>query len=293
MGGGVDTEAAVASSLKILARAQNEDGTWDQKEGGSRLEVTCLALLSFLQAGYDLWDQDLPRPAYFGRFASEPAGSSPQPAYDRVLRKGISWLWSRQQSDGFVGERESPRSFRNHALATKVLSDLCGWGGDFLLRGPAERALTALIAEPLPSDVEDPEGIAWASLAFRSAALSDLAFDRVVLTSLVKSLGSPSRAISRKAAVDLLVWEHLVAWKRLPAELRKSPPSTELPSGDLRDWFWGSNALLRWGDPPFRRWNERMKAALLGIQEGDAETMAFRALTLETYYAEPWIYGVK
>ena len=294
MGGGKDTEEALSSTLEELARTQEEDGSWSPPEGGSRLEVTSLALLSFLNAGYTVWEQqEILLRALAWRTGGQGAGVGPSPGYHRVLRRGMSYLWGLQLPDGFIGERDASHPFRDHAIATKVLCEVCCLGEDLLFRGPAERALEALVARPFPLTDADPEGVAWASLALRSAALGSLPFDRAVLDSLATNLRTSGDRIPRKRAVDLMLRDHLRDWRRLPADLRGTPPPPDLPSQDLRDWFWGSKALVSWRAPIWEHWNERMKPVLLEIKQGNAVTLTFRALTLEAYYGETWIYGLK
>lgn len=293
MGGGKESEAALSPTLEELARAQEADGSWNPPEGKSRLEVTGLALLSFLNAGYSCWTREILPRAPVWRLGGLSAGVGAAPSYDRVLRRGLSYLWGMQFPDGFIGEKEGPYSFRDHAIATRVLAEVWGRGRDLLFRGPAERAIEALTCRPFPSVDADPEGVAWASLALRSAALGSLPFDRGILEPLATTLRTSGGQALCQRAVVLLLRDHLSAWGRLLADLRGILPSPHLPLQDLRDWFWGSKASFSCGDRIWKRWNERMKPALLGVKQRDAETPAFRALTFETYYGEVWIYGLQ
>ncbi len=286
-GGGKETESAVAESLEALARLQADDGSWDPGPGGSRVETTCLALLAFRFAGFGFWDQNLlPRLSRW-RTASGSTSPGPHPPHHRVFRTGISWLQSRQQADGFIGDRNTSRSFRDHAIATRLFCDASLYSGRTVLEVEAERAVAALVAERFPSTDDDPEGAAWAELALRSASTADLPFDRTVLDRLVPGLLLPAGDKPRKAAVDHLFRTHLWWWSRPPPDVRRSPNPPVLPESDLRDRFWGTLALRYWGgreSPPWTAWNERMKAALLPMTPTDAESWALRALTFEAYY---------
>ena len=285
-GGGKETEAAVADSLQALARLQTEDGSWDPAEGGSRLETTCLALLAFRFAGYGFWDQAVLPWGFGWRFGPGSAWVGPDPSYHQVFRRGISWLQERQQADGFIGARGGARSFRDHAIATRLFCEVVLYTRNLVLQGEAERAVAALEAEPFSSTADDPEGAAWAELALRGAAAVSLPFDRAVLGRLVPGLRLPAGDTPRKAAIDRLISIHLLYWQTRPPQLPAPEWDAALPSSDLRDWFWGT-LVQRYGrqkSPAWTDWNERMKAALLSMTPADAESWALRALTFQVYY---------
>jgi len=180
-------------------------------------------------------------------------------------------------------------------VGAMALSEAYGWSGLAILRHPAERAIKAMVAEASSWTRGDPEAAGWAAQALRSAVLARLPFDRDAWNHMVPRLMTPAAGIPRKGAVDLLIWHQLRRSGRLPAVFLRDPPSRNLPSGDLRDWYWGSVALARWDTsqgPIWKPWNERMKSELLSMKKSDAESLAFQALTLEAYYPDN-VFGLK
>lgn len=268
---------------EVLARTQAADGSWGS--GDARLETTGIALLAFLRLGVTTWDpKDLPLSA--GRGARSPAGVGM--AGFQVLRRGIEYLLLHQDADGFIGNRAAPGSFRAHALAATVLSEACCLGRVPLLRQPAEQAIHALVAEALPSTCEDAVAVGWVILALRSATLNSLPFDRGVYDRLVPNLRPPSGR-----AVELLLWVHLGRVGRLPPDLRRAAPATDLPSDTAADRYWGTKALL-WFDGPegplWRRWKKRT-----GPEPSSGEGVegtALRALTITTTW-DSWTWGAQ
>lgn len=287
-GGGKDTEDAVAESLKALAGLQADDGSWDPPEGGSRVETTGLALLAFHGSGYSFWDQNV-LPGYcVCRIASGRPPGGPQLPYHQVFRRGMAWVQGRQQADGFVGERSGPRSFRDHAIATRLFCEVYGFSNMSVLRDAAERSLAALIAEPLPSIRQDPDGACWAALALRSAMQADLPVDRDV----------PQRFLPEIAA-NSGPWTARLALQQLARPRSMVPAITldpEPPAETLRDWYWGTIGFRLWDAPKGVQWivwNGRVKAALLPLKPATPEAHAFRALTFEAYYNVNKVFGLK
>ena len=206
----------------------------------------------------------------------------------QILRRGIDYLLLHQDAGGFIGNRADPGSLRGHALGATVLSEACRLGRLPLLRHPAEQAIHALVAEALPSTREDAVAVGWVILALRSATLNSLPFDRAVYDRLAPNLRPPSGG-----AVELLLWMQLGQVGRLPPDLRRAVPATDLPSDTAADRYWGTKALL-WYDGPegplWRRWKRR-KGPEPASGEG-VEGAALRALTITTT-VDFWVWGAK
>lgn len=282
MGGGHDTEEALSSMLEALARCQREDGSWEADDDASRVEVTSLALLAFLSAGWNLRDQQTLKRAPEWRSATIGASAQARPPYHVVLRRGVAYLLRRQNGDGFIGDREARHALRGHAVAARALSEAYGWSGLTILRQPAERALTALVAEAPSWTQGDPELAGWAALALRSAMFSDLPFDAAAWD----DLKSGTRG---NTAVELLISCLLSRGRRNPAFRPQPLRLADLKATTPRERYWTGLALA-YGDGPegmvWKRWNERMKSEVLPTPASAPESLAFRALLLTVYYPD-------
>jgi hypothetical protein len=99
-------DGAITAGLEWLARNAREDGSW----GGTG--ATGLALLAFLDAGH-------------GPFGSR---------FSHAVRLGLDALVRRQDVDGAIGPRASPKFMLEHLVAATALSEASGLD-------PARRAL--------------------------------------------------------------------------------------------------------------------------------------------------------
>ena len=86
-----DTDRAVLLALDWLIRNQADDGSWEAEDGGSRVEVTGVALLAFLQAGFSTWAQQ-DCPAYGNRSGSSLPYRGPPHSHHLAVRKAIGFL---------------------------------------------------------------------------------------------------------------------------------------------------------------------------------------------------------
>jgi hypothetical protein len=142
------TEDTVERGLDFLARHQSSGGNWSlhrfgvgrpgyENEGAhfhSDTAATGLALLAFLGAGYDHYDDQ----------------------YQNVILGGLEFLVEHQKPDGdlYIAEdAESNKSawLYSHGIASIALCEAYGMTGDEKLREPAQRALNFIIAAQHPT----------------------------------------------------------------------------------------------------------------------------------------------
>jgi hypothetical protein len=276
VGGGAERDNALLSALDWLGRYQADDGSWASTEDGSRVEVTGLALLAHLGAGFTTWSQEQCRFAQPWRFGG---GTKRGPSNSRhvVVRRAVAFLLRSQDSDGFIGPRSAPNALRTHAIAATALSEAWGYCALLALRDPAERAIQALAQEPLP-DADDAL-LGWAGMAFRSAALGGFPVSRSVGDRLIRK---SSATTVLGTAVDLYLWVHASRRDRsdrVSADfqwLLERRPAWEQDRADLDAWLWGTLAVYRYDGPEgpmWKRWNQALLEALLRNQQTALEDL--------------------
>jgi len=127
-----------ASGLAWLARAQHPDGHWDLAPGR-----TGLALLAFLSAGE----------------------SHKHGKYKRTVRNGLKFLKQIQRPDGCFMLPNTPRSNRDHAIATLAMVEAYAITASPLFKQSAQQGVNAIH----PSGEPDKLASRWAGIALHSA----------------------------------------------------------------------------------------------------------------------------
>ncbi|MBN1854970.1 MAG: hypothetical protein JW829_19705 [Pirellulales bacterium] len=174
------TEAAIELGLVYLARRQLADGRWSLSRNGvdlvraprerpqlvSDAAATGLALLAFLGAGYDHFDDQ----------------------YQEVVKAGLNFLVKNQKPDGNLyipGDIESSQyaQFYSHGIAAIALCEAYGMTGDPSLREPAQKAIQFIIDTQhpsyggwryLPGLDSDLSVTGWQVMALKSGELAGL-----------------------------------------------------------------------------------------------------------------------
>jgi hypothetical protein len=168
----------------FLSGAQRPDGSWSLDHLGNAAELadqrpptiradaaaTGLALLAFLGAGYDHFDDQ----------------------YQEVVRRGLEYLIRQQGPDGDVFPNEDQVAaevtrFYSHGIAALALSEAFGMTGDQNLREPAQRALNYIMQTQhperggwryTPGVNADLSVSGWQLMALRSGDLAGLSVSR-------------------------------------------------------------------------------------------------------------------
>lgn len=180
------TEAAIERGIDFLARHQSPDGSWSfhnfaaGRDGYPEEPVTIrsdtaatgLALLAFLGAGYDHFDDK----------------------YQTHVRNGLNYLLTHQtqsddpQADGNLYVREDATSnqicqFYAHGIATLALCEAYGMTGDPNLADPAQRAIDFIVRGQHPERggwryswryMSDLSVSGWQLMALKSGELAGL-----------------------------------------------------------------------------------------------------------------------
>ena len=161
LGGSDESEAAVARGLRWLALHQAPDGHWslndfqkfahkeptpdsprffhrrlhaDRSRAVDDIAGTGFGLLPFLAGG----------------FTHKPSKDPKQIDYSKTVKAGLDYLIAKQGKDGFLGG-----TMYSHGLSTIAICEAYGMTSDPLLKSPAQRALTYIVA------AQDPAGGGW------------------------------------------------------------------------------------------------------------------------------------
>jgi hypothetical protein len=128
------------------------------------LELTAMATLTFLGAGYSPLSRDIYEGYHFGT----------------VVTAGLKWLLDRQKTDGSFGGGGAAAD----AWAALALSEAFGMTARDVYREPAQRAVDFLVNHP----AADSRALFYQIMALKSGELSDLRFPREALATTTKAL---------------------------------------------------------------------------------------------------------
>jgi hypothetical protein len=303
-----DSEAAVDRGLRWLARKQAATGEW---QGDHTVGVAGLAVLAFLGAGHTHRQR--------GPF---------QDTVERALR----WLLSQENRDGSFPQR---RTFYEQGIATMALSEAYGMTRDPALKAPAEAALR-FVLQNLGADGgygyggagDDVHVTSFQVMALKSGHLAGYAVPAEAVQRLrqyytralapdgttgyragvggidgVPGLalpGMPGSPTGTRTAVGLFCRVFLDcdlkgADVRLIAEvLDKAGPQL----ANVFQVYDGSYAMYQLGGDYWKRWNQRFRDGVIGLQVrggeedgswpggrgGTACNTAMYVMSLEVYY---------
>ena len=234
-------------SQNWLASRQEPDGSWKGGDAGETIELTALAVLAL------------------------------GPAADHALavRKGLSFLQSRQRDSGAIGGG-TPES---HAIATLALQEAAIRTGSGPLIRAASRAIT-MIAE---QNHDGPWGkgmvAGWQYHVLRLAVASG---DRALTEALVAGHGKIARDLpapsDRAAALrarflmdprpDLKRWADEAGWLQERSPLPGTEPAN-FSKNDLRLAYFGSALLAPIGGDVWTKWWSPLQAKLQKTRSPD------------------------
>jgi hypothetical protein len=289
LGGGDDTERAVALALQWLAAHQSADGHWD----GRRFDARCGACGGAAGVDADAAMTGLVLLCFMG---ADHTHMKDGPYRDNVAR-GVAWLLTRQKPDGDLRGEETMYS---QGIATIALSEAFGMTGDSRLAEPVRRAVQFIVEGRNtqtggwrydPGDPADTSVTGWQIMALKSAQMAGVevpaeAFDstrqwleRVSRRSRpgVYAYQANRRASPAMTAEGMFTQQLLGAQRDAPHMQASADFLVEnLPDWNARAntyyWYYATLALFQFQGPAWQRWNEALKPQLLArqIKEGKA-----------------------
>ena len=304
------TEEAVELGLTFLARHQSPDGSWSLHNYGagrkgyeretsqlrSDTAATGLALLAFLGAGYDHYDD----------------------SYAEQIRQALQFLVKNQKADGDLYlpmDAESNKSvwLYSHGIATIALCEAFGMTGDANLREPAQKAIDFIVNAQdkqrggwryVPGREADTSVSGWQLMALKSGELAGLkvpkeTYQRVEIW-LDSSQTSPNgqtqysynpfaplqtapgrfadhgrRPTPATSSMGLLMRLY-TGWTRSDARLKsgcdfllKNPPlmgTAQQPTRDSYYWYYATQLMFHMKGDYWKQWNARLHPALVNQQ---------------------------
>ena len=306
---GERTEKAVELGLAFLARHQSSDGSWSLNNFGkgqaayeneranfnSDTAATGLALLSFLGAGYDHYDDE----------------------YREVVRSALAWLISHQKPTGDLYVAQDAVSDRNawfysHGIAAIALCEAYGMTGDKNLRAPAQGAIDFIVAAQNPAlggwrygmQIDSDTSVSgWQLMALKSGELAGLNIPRATYerahrwlegaevsnregTQYVYNPLAPDTAAQRRGrrpnatmtAVGLLMRLYLGSNRDDPRMVRgadylynhlPSLDKRDLPGRDTYYWYYATQVMFHMRGRHWKAWNNRLHPLLVDHQVQD------------------------
>ncbi|MBL8829147.1 MAG: hypothetical protein JNM18_19345 [Planctomycetaceae bacterium] len=289
-GGSAETEAAVASALKWLARNQSRDGRWDASQFGSGREarifgqdrnstgteadtgITGLALLAFLGAGHTHQSGD----------------------YPQQVRSAIDFLLREQGVDGNLGGAADAYAFMYcHGMASLALSEALGMTGDERLKPAVTRAVNYTLScqnrttggwRYRPTETGDTSQLGWQLMVLKSAELAGVRvpaepknrakqFLESVASGKSNGLASyrPNEPVTRTMTAEAL-------WCRQFLGLPRTDPACdeagdfvleELPGSNqtnLYYWYYATLSMYQLQGRHWTRWNDALTKTLTASQ---------------------------
>jgi hypothetical protein len=211
-----------------------------EARGGGDAELTGLALLAFLGAGYSHLSKDEFDGLCFGT----------------VVKRGLQWLLARQEESGSI----DPEDAAANSVATYALVEAYGMTASQTLREPAQRGVDRLLVAPAGTTRD----LVWKGLALKSAELGELTFPRAAYDSLdAIRLKEGDLAIAGSVMLSILI--HKKKGDPRLADLRKLDPA----GLETETLHVATSAAFQFDGPSgpvWKGWSEQVKRRLLPTQ---------------------------
>lgn len=269
-GGNTRSEACVAAGLKWLARHQAADGSWGpsdfHKDGKcncsgpghpDRMFGTSIGLLPFLGAG------EVHR------------GVGKHSVYAKNVERAMRWILSKQNADGVLSGNGYIQG-----MSALVLCELYGLTSDPTLKGPAQRAINAVVNWQAPDggfrygpkQAGDTSVTGWHVQALKSGMMAGLNVPTAAFTGINNYLDKVStpdgsglgymdaKPTARMTAVGLLCRQYMGWGPRHPGlakgvdglRAKMSPTPTYK---DMYYYYYATQVLHHMGGEAWDQWN--------------------------------------
>jgi hypothetical protein len=304
------SDQAIDRGLEFLSRHQSPDGSWalgnfgqgkpgyenDTAELQSNTAATGLALLAFLGAGYDHYDDQ----------------------YQGQVRRGLDYLLKNQRPNGdlFVPmDDESNKSvwLYSHGIATIALCEAFGMTGDTQLREPAQKAIDFIVGAQnaerggwryTPGRESDTSVSGWQLMALKSGELAGLTVPKETYRKVEKWLDAAQQSLNGKiefaynpyaprqtapgrfadhgkrptaATTSMgLLMRLYTGWNRNDPRMKsgcdfllQNPPRMGSRSQPLRDsyyWYYATQLMFHMKGEYWRQWNAQLHPILVDQQ---------------------------
>ena len=210
------------------------------------VEVTGMALVAFLGAGYSHFSKDVYDDLHFGT----------------VVKEGLKWLIARQGADGsFEGT-----SVAGQAWGALALSEAYGMTAVPVLQESAQRAIDFIASCP----ATEARGLLYQGMALKSAEVSELAYPREssprTTVALAAKRGDEPASIFIRAAVQLL---QIFTYRQKRLLDLTGLPGIDPSHMEMETLYVVGLALFQADGPGGPRWkafNEEAKGRILAAQ---------------------------
>jgi hypothetical protein len=285
-GGTKDSEAAVAKGLKWLANHQAQNGSWSisgfNRDGRCNccnrgasdypIAATAFGVLPFLGAGH-----------------THKPGTKKEPnPYDKVVKKALYYLMSKQKSTGNYGG-----NMYCHGLATIAMCEAYGLTQDPYLKRSAQLAVNYIVyaQDPKgggwrysPRTPGDTSVVGWQVMALKSAQMANLKVSEKTMRAAERFLDhvmseqdygygyTGPGSSTTLTAVGLLCRQYLQGWgagaprmfKAVNNFLKKAPP---IDGHNMYYYYYATQVMHHLGGDNWKDWNKKMRDALVKEQD--------------------------
>jgi hypothetical protein len=287
-GGNTVSEAAVAAGLKWLSQHQAPDGHWSldgfPQHGrcnctgtgyaNKEIAATAFGLLPFLAAG------------------KTHKRSADNETYYKVVEKGLKYLASKQNAEGYFGGGE----YYSHGLATIAMCEAVGLTSDSTLKPFAQRAIANIARaqnanggwDYNPGTMRTDTSVSgWQLMALKSGQMAGLEVPKQALDNAAKWLDRVQGASDGSGygydgpgdsypmtSVGLLCREYLGWGPRNPGLINgvkklgtDFSPEPKKYLNNMYYYYYATQVMHHFGGEAWQKWNPKMRDTLIERQD--------------------------
>ncbi|MBY0525538.1 MAG: terpene cyclase/mutase family protein [Gemmataceae bacterium] len=280
-GGNTRSEAAVAAGLKWLTRHQAADGHWGFNDFNVHGKCNC----SGPGAHEDMAGTSLALLALQGAGETH-KGVGKHSLYAKHVERALAWMKAKQNGDGVFSGNGYVQG-----MATVAICEAYGLTADPQLKGPAQRAIQAVVNwqgpdggfRYGPKQAGDTSVHGWHVQALKSGQMSGLNVPNATLAGVnnfLEKVSTPDgsgcgytgpQPTPRMTAVGLLCRQYMGWGPRNPGlskgveTLRKLPPANT--HKDMYYYYYATQVVHHMGGAAWDEWNPKMRDMLIDSQD--------------------------